>query len=342
MKNTTTQVSILVLLVLSICVITIGCGGHDGESDTTTLIVYSGRNERLIGPLLDRFREQTGIEVQVRYGGTSELAATLMEEGRNSPAGVFISQDAGALGALSRAGLLEPLAPEILDRLEPRFRSSHGDWVGLSGRARVVVYNTDRIQPDELPQTLEEATDERFRGRFGVAPTNASFQAHMAVYGAVNGGAALAKLLDGIAANEPLRYPKNSRIVEAVINGEIDWGLVNHYYLWRALAEDPAAAAENFFMPGGGVSHFLNLAGAGMPQASPAAQQLIEFMLGENAQRYFAEETFEYPLVEGVALPPGLPALAELPPQQLDYQQVAAALDEALAAIHKSGLLEFR
>jgi iron(III) transport system substrate-binding protein len=317
-----------------------GCAPAESP-EQETLTVYSGRNERLIGPMLERFGEQTGIDVQVRYGSTSELAATLLEEGPHTPADLFISQDAAALGALSRAGMLTAVPGEFLDSIAPAYRSAHGDWVGLSGRARVIVYNTDLIAPDALPQTLEQVTDPRFRGKFGVAPTNASFQAHMAMYGAVNGEEGLDDLLRQLAANEPRRYPKNSPIVEAVIAGEIEWGLVNHYYLWRALEESPEAPAKNFFMKEGAGSHFVNVAGAGLLKDTPAARRLLGFLLHDEAQRYFAEETYEYPLLPGVAAPEGLPPLDELPGQQIDYQQVAATLDRALEQIRESGLLQF-
>lgn len=322
-----------------------------GEQDTTTppeneekpLVVYSGRNQSLIDDLLKKFEEATGQTTEVRYGGTAELAATLLEEGSGSPCDVFIAQDAGALGAVAQKSLFRPLPSDVLERIPNQFRSPQGDWVGLSGRARVVVYNTERITPEELPQSLEETADERFKGRFGVAPANGSFQAHMAVYHAVHGADALNSLLDGMVANEPQRYPKNSAIVEAVIQGEVDWGLVNHYYLWRALQENPEAPAKNFAMPAdasGGMASFVNLAGAGVLSEHPGALELMRFLVSDEAQRYFAEQTFEYPLVEGIEPTEGLTPLAELAADQLDFGQVSASLESALEAISGTGLLE--
>ena len=315
--------------------------GNLGEGDGS-VTVYSGRSERLIAPLLERFTERTGIAVKARYGSSSALVATLMEEGANTPAAVFISQDAAALGALSGAGMLRGLPQTLLQRVPERFRAARGNWVGLSGRARVVVYNTDRIAPDQLPQSLEEVTHRRYRGRFGIAPTNASYQAHMALVYALGGEESLARLLAGIAENKPVRYGKNSRIVQAVIAGEIDWGLVNHYYLWRALKEDPDAPARNFFMPGGEASGFVNMAGAGLLDEDPDALRLLEFLLGEEAQRYFAEETFEYPLAADIPAVDGLPALEELLTPDVDYQDVAVALERTLAMISDAGLTTFQ
>jgi iron(III) transport system substrate-binding protein len=335
-------------LALAITLLLSACStGSEQESLTSgtaeTLIVYSGRNQSLIEDLLRRFEETTGQKTEVRYGGTAELAATLLEEGSRTPCDVFIAQDAAALGAVAQRNLFRPLPSDVLERIPSQFRSPQGEWVGLSGRARVVVYNTESTTPENLPQSLEEIADQRFKGRFGVAPVNGSFQAHMAVYHAVHGPEALDKLLRGIVANAPQRYPKNSAIVEAVIQGEVDWGLVNHYYLWRALKENPEAPAKNFAMPwdaSGGVASFVNLAGAGALSEHPGAAQLLRFLVSDEAQRYFADQTFEYPLVEGIEPTKGLTPLAELAADQLDFGRVSASLEDALKGIAATGLLD--
>ncbi len=309
------------------------------EAEATTLVVYSGRNENLVGPLLNTFEEQSGITVEVRYGGTAELAAALLEEGAATPADVYISQDAAALGKLSAAGMLQALPGEILERIPARFTSPQGAWIGLSGRARTLVYNTERMTVDELPKTLAEVADERFLGRFGIAPTNASLQAHLAVYAAEHGSDALAEVLQGIADNEPQFYPKNTPIVEAVINGEIDFGLVNHYYLWRALQARPDAPAANHFPETDG---FVNVAGAGILEGTEqrdAAEQLLRFLVSDSAQQYFAQETFEYPLAEGILPAAELPAIETVASPAVDFRQVAELLENAQTQLRDSGLL---
>ena len=325
-----------------------GCGGGGepaaGNAPTTdepvTLTVYSGRNENLVGPLLERFTAATGIAVKARYGETAELAATLLEEGPATPADVFLSQDASALGAVAAGGMLRPLPKEVTGRVAADFADREGLWVGVSGRARTVVYNRRRTTPESLPQSLPDVADPAFRGRFGVAPLNASFQAHMAVYRALHGAAGLAELLAGMVANEPKRYPNNSSIVQAVVDGEIDWGLVNHYYLWRALAEDPEAPGANFYMPSGDASGFVNVAGAGVLSEEPQAVELVRFLLFAEAQRYFAEETLEYPLVDGIEPAVDLPPLTQLGAPQIDFREVSAVLEETLVAIDQSGLVQ--
>jgi iron(III) transport system substrate-binding protein len=305
------------------------------------LTVYSGRSEELVGPLIERFERESGADVEVRYGETAELAATLLEEGTRTPAALFISQDAAALGALSRAGLLRELPMDLVQLVPAHFAASQQrhDWVGLSGRARTVVYNTTRLRPEALPQSLEALTEPAFRGRFGLAPGNASFQAQMAVYRVLKGEEALDRLLAGIHANQPKTYANNGAIVKAVAAGEIDFGLVNHYYLWRQLAEDPQTRAANFFMPGGDAGGFVNAAGAGVLSEDPRALDLVRFLLGDEAQKFFTEQTHEYPLAKGATTPEGLPPLAELRTPAVDFADVAAVLDETAKAVRRAGLV---
>ncbi len=317
-----------------------GCqGAPTPEEGGGPLVIYSGRNEALIGPLFEEFEQASGVEVQVRYGDTAELAATLVEEGPHTPADVFVSQDAAALGSLARSGRFRTLPADLRSRVPAGFAAPDGSWVGLSGRARTVVYHPGRVRPEDLPQSLEEVADPRFRGRFGAAPANASFQAHMAVYRARAGSEALRRLLAGLAANDPLVYPNNAAIVNAVIAEEIEWGLVNHYYPWRALAEQPGAPVANFFMTQGTASSFINLAGAAILSDHPAAPRLLSFLLSEAAQRHFATQTFEYPLVPEVAPAVELVPLSQLPTPEVDFGEVAAVLEETLTLIKESGLL---
>ena len=152
-----------------------------GDGSSSRLVVYSGRSESLVGPIIDRFQEATGIEVGVKYGSTSEMAATLLEEGDNSPADVFFAQDPGGLGAVDKASMLRQLPEAILQQAPEWAKSPHGRWVGISGRARVVVYNTDRLTEEDLPESIEGFASEEWKGRVGWAPTNGSFQAMVTV-----------------------------------------------------------------------------------------------------------------------------------------------------------------
>jgi iron(III) transport system substrate-binding protein len=305
------------------------------------LTVYSGRSEELVGPILEQFTEASGIEVKVRYGDTAELAATILEEGGNSPADVYVGQDAGALGALASEGVLAELDPEMLSAVEQRFRAADGTWVGLSGRARVLVYSTDLVQAADLPASVLDLTDERWRDRVGWAPTNGSFQAFVTAMRVELGDERAREWIEGMLANGVRAYEKNSPIVEAASRGEIEVGLVNHYYLHQMQAEGQSLAAANHFFDDGDVGSLVNVAGAGILRTSDqpqAAAQLIGFLLGSEAQEYFAAETFEYPLVGGAPAAADLPALEDIETPELDLGNLED-LQGTLELLRETGAL---
>ena len=319
----------LILLLLS------ACGGLSAvpapvtePSATATaekLIVYSGRSESLVGPIVEQFQEATGVDVEVRWGNTAELAATMLEEGANSPADVFFAQDPGGLGAV--AGMLAPLPEDVLSQVDPRFRDPEGHWVGISGRARVLVYNTERLSAEMLPETLWEFTDPQWKGRIGWAPTNTSFQTMVTAMRVAWGEEKTREWLEGILANEAVVYDGNTPIVAAVGAGEIEVGFVNHYYLYRFLQEEGEGfPARNHFLPSGGPGSLVMVAGAGVLASSErqeTAQRFLNFLLSPEAQGYFATQTFEYPLVEGVSIHSELQPLSELNAPSIDLADLA-------------------
>lgn len=290
------------------------------------LVVYSGRSEELVAPLVEQFEAASGIDVAVRYGDTAELAATILEEGANAPADVYWAQDAGALGALAKAGRLAPLAAELLDRVPAQFRAKDGSWVGTSGRARVLVYNTEELTPADLPTELAGLTDPRWRGRIGWAPTNGSFQSFVTALRRVAGEEQARAWLKAMQANEPQAYESNAAIVEAVANGEVALGLVNHYYLYRFLAERGAdLPVANHHFPGQDVGNLVNIAGAGVLDSAKhpeAAAAFIQFLLSDAAQAYFATETVEYPLAAGAKADARLPALDRIAIPDIDLSDL--------------------
>jgi iron(III) transport system substrate-binding protein len=289
---------------------------NPNAADAGSLVIYSGRSENLVGPLIEQFKTATGIHVEVRYGSTPEVAATLLEEGANSPADLFFAQDPGGLGAVANAGLLAPLTATIVDAVKPQFRSPDSLWVGVAGRARVVVYNTETITEADLPADIGGFTDPVWSGRIGWAPTNASFQAMVTGMHKLWGEEETRAWLEGIQANEPVVFEGNAPIIEAVAAGEIEIGFVNHYYLYRFLAEQGEGfTARNYFLPSGGPGSLVMVAGAGRLAAGQNvanALQFIEFLVSPAAQQYFVQETSEYPVIEGVAGPEGLTPIEEL------------------------------
>ena len=254
-----------VLALMLAAVFLSACGGSTEE--TGSLTIYSGRSDTLVGPLIDRFKDDTGIEVSVKYAGTPQLAATLLEEGSNTPADVFFAQDPGGLSAVSE--FMSPLNEETLNKV-PRWAVSPVDaWVGVSGRARTVVYNTDQLTPVDLPDDLTGFVHPEWKGRIGWAPTNASFQTMVTAMRSMWGEEKTIQWLKDIQANNPKVYPKNTPIVSATASGEIDVGLVNHYYLHRFLAEQGNSfSARNYHPTAGGPGAIIMVSGVGILESS--------------------------------------------------------------------------
>ena len=321
-----------------------GCGGDDGEAEGGgTLTVYSGREEELVAPLFERFEEETGIDVEVRYGDSAELAATISEEGDNTPAEVFFAQDPGSLGALEQSDLLATLPDEILERVDARFRDPDAHWTGTSGRVRVLVYNTEELEESELPSSVLELTDPSWRGRIGIAPTNASFQAFVSAMVLSLGEERTRDWLSRIEDNEPKLYEGNSQIVEAVASGEIDVGLVNHYYLYLVKEEQPDAPIANHFFPGEDPGALVSVAGAAVVEGADdadEAEQFVEFLLSDAAQRFYVDEAeeAEYPLAGGIAPRAGLPPLAELEGPRIELDELGPQLERTLELLNEVGL----
>ena len=307
-----------------------------------TLTIYSGRSEELVGPLIERFKTETGLDVQVNYAGTTDLAATILEEGDASPADVFFAQDAGALGAVAAEGRLAALPEASLDRVDERFRADDGNWMGVSGRARVVIYDTRELAEAELPTTIDAFTDPAWKGRIGWAPTNASLQTFVTAYRLMKGEDAAKAFVEGIVANEPKVYDGNDAVLAAVAAGEIEVGFVNHYYLMRQLKEQgDSFPVRNHFLEGGDPGALVNVAGAGILTTAKnpaAAQAFIDFLLSDASQTYFATETSEYPLIEGVSADRGLPTLAELQSPDIDLSDLAD-LEGTLKLLQDAGAL---
>lgn len=312
----------LVVLVALIALALWRLPDRDRSRSDAVITIYSGRNADLIQPLIDRFEAETGIRVRARFGQTAEMAATILEEGRNSPADIFFGQDAGALGALARAERFQPLPQDVLGMVPPRFRSPNGLWVGTSGRARILVYNTDRLNADALPQTLDELTGPEWTRRVAWAPQNGSFQAFITALRVQQGDEATRQWLEAMHRNDARAYAANTPILLAVATGEIDIGLTNHYYLHAMQAQGSALHLKNHY-PDEGV--LINVAGVGLLNTfrqREAALTFIRFLLSEEAQRYFTEQTFEYPLIDGIALHPDLPPLDTLATPDLDLSDL--------------------
>lgn len=306
------------------------------------LTIYSGRGESLVGPLIDQFEQESGLNVELRYGDTAEMAATILEEGENSPADIYYGQDAGALGALARAGRLSPLPQDALNLVEPRFRSPEGQWVGTSGRARVVIYNSTKLTETDLPDDIFGFCDAKWQGRLGWAPTNGSFQAFITAMRVIEGEERAREWLSCIQANQPVVFPGNAPIVEAVGAGEIEAGFVNHYYLFGFLKDDPNYPARNYHFRAGDTGAMVNVAGVGIVSTTDnqeAAEAFVRFLLRESSQQYFNTQTNEYPLAAPkLELNPLLVPLSQIQTPDVDLTNLED-LDGTLQLLQELGIL---
>ena len=316
-------------------------GGSSGSGASGEITVYSGRSESLVDPLIRQFESDTGIKVQVRYAGSAELAATIQEEGGATPADVFWSQDPGPLGALSDQ--FATLPAEILDRVDDGFKSDEGRWVGVSGRVRVVVYNPERVDVSELPESLDGFTDPAWKDRVGWAPTNGSFQIMVTAYRVLQGEEAAEQWLEAMKDNGAQPFGNNTSVLIAVAAGEVDVGFVNHYYLHAARRSDPDITAENYYMNNSDDSGSLVMvSGVGVLSNSDnveAAERFVSYMLSDAAQQYFATQTAEYPVVDGVIPPANLLAFDEIDGPRVDFSKLAD-LQGTLELLRRAGVVQ--
>jgi iron(III) transport system substrate-binding protein len=317
-----------------------GAGTTSGQS--TTLTIYSGRDERFVKPILDAFTQRTGIALEVRYGDSSTLAATLIEEASNSPADVFLSQDAGALGAVAGKRLLAVLPQTTLRRVAPRFRAPSKRWIGISGRARVVAYNTDTLKAADLPPTIWGYTSPRWRGKIGLPPTNASFQAFVSAMRMRAGDDRTRDWLVALKSNDVKFFPNNSGVLAAIARREVEIGFVNHYYLYQLKETSPSAPVANHFLSGRDPGALINVAGAGVLTSSGNQRQalrLVDYLLGREAQRFFARSPgrAEYPLAGGVRPRLGLPDLAKIEGAKINLGALGSRLPSTLQLLNEVG-----
>jgi iron(III) transport system substrate-binding protein len=342
------RTGVLLAAVAALGLIAASCGADDvpaaSPDEDGSLTVYSGREEEFVAPLFQQFEADTGIEVDVRYGDSAELAATIVEEGDASPADVFFPQDAGSLGAVAEAGLFTEIDREILDRVEERFRSPEGLWVGTSGRGRVAVYNTELLEASDLPDSILEFADPRWDGRIGLPPTNSSFQAHVAAMMLTIGEEPTREWLEGLMANGVRFYEDNAATTRAVGAGEIEVGLVNHYYKFEVEAEDGSLPIANHYFEPGDPGSFVNTAGVGIlasAEHTDAARTFVGYVTGEQGQAWVAEQTWEYPVAPGLEPSVDLLSLDRFvgPESQVDLSRLGSALPDALQVLADVGMV---
>lgn len=311
---------------------------------TTSLTIYSGREQALVKPIMDRFAKDTGIQLNVRYASSTALATALVEEGRNSPADIYWSQEPGTLGLVGARGLLARLPQATIGKVPSRFATPSRRWVGTSARSRVLVYNTDEVQAGELPASIWGLTSSRWKGRIGLAPTNASFQAFLGATIHLFGEARVRAWLEGLEANDVRFYPNNTTVVQAVGRGDVEVGLVNHYYLYNLLASTPDLPVRNHWFRDGDPGNLVLAAGVGIvasTEKAAAAQRFVDFLLSKTGQRMIARGpgAAEYPLVKGVPRRPGLRPLSSIKGPKYNLGRLSADLAPAVRLLLEEGYI---
>ena len=285
------------------------------------LTLYSGRNEFLVGELIE-FLDDTypDFTPEVRYGGSSDLVNTIDTEGSGSPADVFYSVNSGSLAALAGLGRTQELSTAIQDTVSEEFRTDQ--WVGTSGRARTVPFNTNAFSDSDIPDDVMNFPD--FEGDLGWAPSYGSCQAFVTAMRLLEGEEATREWLQGVVDAGITAYADEFQVSQAVANGELDAGFANHYYIQRVLDGSPDAPIQTAFTEGDAGSIF-NVAGAAVLDTASdteLAQNFVRHLLSAEAQEYFAVETFEYPLIPGVEPIGDLPTIDELDVPEIEFSEL--------------------
>jgi iron(III) transport system substrate-binding protein len=331
------------LLLLAACGDDDGGSGGSSSSEDADVTLYTGRNKDLVAPIIRAFEEQSGLSVDVRYGDSAEMGAQILEEGDDTRADVFLSQEVGAIGVLDDAGLLAPLPTETVELVDARYRPAEGtNWVGVTGRSRVLVYNPELIAEDELPSGVADLTDPAYEGQVGWAPTNPSFQSFITAMRATEGDDAARAWLEAMIDNGTEAYENNIEILDAVNEGDLAMGLINHYYWARNNAEQGnEQTSKLLFFEGDDLGALVNATAAAITVTgadNPNAQELVDFLLSPEGQALFVERVQEYPLVAGVEQPSGVPPLDELEGPQIDLTDLES-LEDTQALLTDVGLL---
>lgn len=320
-------------------------GGSDGgpaEPETEGITLYSGRIASAIGGAVDAYEADADRDVEVRFADTADLAATIVEEGDASPADVFFAQEPGAIGALAERGLLEPLPDDILRRVPRRFRDPQGRFVGVTGRARIIAYGDDTGRA-ELPESPLELTEPRWRGRVGWGPATASLQEYVTALRLRDGDDAANEWLEGMVANDVQEYPNNVAIRDAIANGEIDVGLINHYYVAQAVAAEGDDYPVEVYFPPEGLGSLLLPTSVGVLASSDRTDEALDFvrsLLSPQTQRFFTASSKEYPLARGVEPDPSLSVpLSQVPATGGEQLADVTELQTTIRMMQEAGAL---
>jgi iron(III) transport system substrate-binding protein len=316
------RAALLLPLLLTTAVVPAGCG-----QDEPTLVVYNAQHEQLLDELAPMFTDATGIKVELRNGSDLELSNQLVQEGDRSPADVFLTENSPAMSQVEQAGLFEKLPPSVVAPVPPQYRPASGEWTGFVARSTALVYNTDRVEPSQLPTSLLDLADPAWKGKVSFSPTGADFQAIVAAMIDLRGEAATEAWLEGLKANGTT-YDGNNVVLEEVNSGQSEVGIIYHYYWYRDQAEsgDSSNHSALYFFGHQDPGAFVSVSGAGVLASSDMrseAEQFVSFLTHEQGQQALAASyALEYPLNPAATLAPPVKPFDRLDPPEVDVSDL--------------------
>ena len=330
-------------LVSAVLLAACGDGGEAASGgDKPTLTLYNAQHEELMVEMTAAFTQETGIKVQIRNGSDLEMGNQLVQEGDASPADVFVTENSPAMTLVDSKDLFAPVDAETLGQVPSRYAASNSRWLGFAARATVLVYNTKQLPEGDLPGSILELADPKWKGKVGYSPTGADFQAIVSAVVALEGDAAAKRWLDGLKANA-VAYKGNGTVMKAVNDGEIAAGVIYHYYWYQDQAESGANSANTklHFFGGEDPGAFTSVSGAGVLASTDhptEAQQLVRFLTGKDGQQVLSDSTaLEYTLNPDVPANKALKPLAELDAPEVDVSQLNS--EKVVTMMQDAGIL---
>ncbi|MFZ1154267.1 MAG: extracellular solute-binding protein [Solirubrobacteraceae bacterium] len=329
------------LLFSLACLTASGCGASG-----TTLTLYSAQHQQTTDALIAAFTKQTGIKVRVANNDEDVLTAQINQEGDLSPADVFYTENSNWLEQLNKQGLLTKVDPSTLANIPKQDSAVNGDWVGVSARISVLVYNTSRLTASQLPKSVMELASPKWMGKIELAPSETDLWPIVSSVDRAKGHSATLRWLIGMETNAAGddQVPDNETVTRDVSQGTTDLSLINHYYYYRLRAEigkDSTKASIAYFTPRD-PGYVEDISGVGILKSSKhkaAAEELVNFMTSEAGQKVLAEsDSFEYPIHPGVAASPELTPLSQLQPTSFTPAELGTGLD-AKTLLEEAGLI---
>ena len=329
--------SVLTLMIATAC----GGGGGNAPAadDPNALVVYNAQHEAVTKTWADMFTKQTGINVVIRNGKDFELANQIKQEGEKSPAEVFLTENSPAMAVVEDAGMFADVDPATLDQVPKDYSTSSGKWVGIAARATVFVYNTSKVSEADLPKSLLDLANPEWHGRWGAAPGGADFQAIVSALLQLEGERVTAEWLEDMKTGYK-NYSGNNTVLQGVNAGEVDGGIIYHYYWYRdqANTKENSANTKLHYFRGEDPGAFISVSGGGVLRTAKhhdEAQEFLKFITSKAGQQSLADSTdLEYPVGSGVAAAPALEPLKDLDapsvnPSELNGPQVVELMTQA-------------